>query len=333
MSPVAVIALSGWAAGVAVLAFAVVAKLSDWPQTKGRWPVRSALAAPGPVTAVEAIVVIAAVLPLATVPRFIAVTVVYFCYTVAAVRLRGRDCACFGSRLTSRFTPWHAVGCAAVAGLSALAATVPAVPVLVATTAAAGAGAAGAVLPWLLRQRRYGHGDVIDARHIDRIVIYGSDSCPVCTMLWDQQDHYRSFAGCPVEFRKDKPGDATSIATGRYPAAAAVGPDGSVLHGPVFGLGQIRDLLRITAVQVSSGRGGDTNARIRNAGRDRLRIRRTDSSRSLHPSTGNSVQNGVRGTRLLRALQRDHWLHVRLPALINGSTAGTGIPPGAALFT
>jgi hypothetical protein len=271
VSLVAVIALAGWAAGVAILAFAVVAKLSDWPETKGRWPVRSALATPTLVTAVEAAAVLAATLPLATMPRFIAVAVVYLCYAVTALTLRGRDCACFGSQLISRFTPWHAAGCAAVAVLSALAAT-SAVSVPAATTAAAAAavvGAGTAVLPWLLRQAQRGHAGAIDARHIDHIAIYGSDSCSVCAMLWDQQDYYRSFAGCAVAFRKGGQGDAGSIAIRRYPAAVAIGPDGSVVHGPVFGLSQIRDLLRATAVQVSSGRGGETNARVRSAYRDR----------------------------------------------------------------
>ncbi len=268
MSPVTVIALAGWAVGVAILAFAVVAKLSDWQQTNGRWPVKSALATPAVVTAVEVAAVLIAVLPLATSTRFIVIAVIYLAYAVAAVRLRGRDCACFGSRLTSRFTPWHAAGCAAVAALSALAAAVPGRSVLATTTAAAVAAVGGAALAVVLHWTQRGHIGGIDARHIDHVVIYGADGCSVCAMLWDQQDYYRSFAGCAVAFTKGGPDDDGSLAIRRYPAALAIGPDGGVVHGPVFGLSQIRDLLRATSVQVSSGKGGETSARVRNVGRD-----------------------------------------------------------------
>ena len=275
MSPAAVVALAGWAAGVAVLAFAVVAKLSDWAQTRARWPVRSALAGPVPVTTVEAAVVVLAVLPVATAPRFGTVAVVYLAYAVAAVRLRGRDCACFGS-LASRFTPWHAAGCVAVAALCVLgvAAPDPVTTATVAAVAAAGAGAVAALTARLLRGARLGAASAVDPARIDHVEIYGSDGCPVCAVLWDQQDYYRSFAGCAVTFLKDGPGGSVPGGSGmpairRYPAAAAIGPDGSVVHGPVFGLGQIRDLLRATLVQAASERGGEANARLRGAGRAR----------------------------------------------------------------
>jgi hypothetical protein len=82
---------------------------------------------------------------------------------------------------------------------------------------------------------------------IDHIVIYGSDACPVCAGLWDQRDRYRSLAGCPVEFRKAVDANDSELAAGTYPAAAGIGADGTVVSGPVWGLTQIRDLLRVTS--------------------------------------------------------------------------------------
>jgi hypothetical protein len=92
VSGLAVITLAAWVAGVGVLAFSVAAKLADWAATVARWPVSpSRLGGPLIVTMAEAGVVLAAVAPVVTAPRFWAVAALYGGYAVASIRLRGRD--------------------------------------------------------------------------------------------------------------------------------------------------------------------------------------------------------------------------------------------------
>ena len=108
--------------GIAVLALSLAAKLADWAETRMLWPVTGAvrwIAGPAQVTAVEGLVVAAALVPVTPVPaRLGSAGLLFAGYALAALRLRGHRCACFGSWIPARFTAGHAVVCAGVAVLA-----------------------------------------------------------------------------------------------------------------------------------------------------------------------------------------------------------------------
>ena len=257
------VALLAWAVGIAVLAFSVPTKLSSWPVTARAWPLTgrwsARLASPAVVTAVEMAVITVAVLPLPTGPRLATVGVVYAAYTAAAVVLLGRRCSCFGSWLTTRFTVWHVAGDGAVAAMSLAAAGAGGPPRLTATFVSGSAAAAGVLagLASALLLRRLGAPAVTPppARPelIDHVVIYGTDTCPYCATLWDQQAYYRSLAGRPVSWRELGADDHEPAAADGVPAAVGYSAEGARVAGPVSGLSAIRDLLAATAGPLAYG--------------------------------------------------------------------------------
>jgi hypothetical protein len=250
------LAVVGWAAGIAVLAFSVPAKLLAWSSTTQSWPMdgrwTSRVASPEVVTAAEAAVLAAAVAPLAVKPRLAAIGGVYAVYTGAAVVMLGRRCGCFGSKLTTRFTMWHVGGDALVAGLSLAAAAGPPPSRRSATLIAATTTAVGAVAGVTTMRRLRGTPpqrapvSALPTHAIDHVVIYGTDTCPYCATLWDQQDYYRMLADRPVTLRKLDPDDKGPAAAQEVPAAVGYNAHGDIVAGPVYGLSEIRDLLAAT---------------------------------------------------------------------------------------
>jgi hypothetical protein len=255
MSAATIIALGGWAVGTGVLAFSVMAKLTHWSATTAAWPLTGPrlrrVVSPAVATGAEIGVLVLAMVPIAAQLRLAVMGLLYGVYACAAVGLRGRSCGCFGTRLRTRFTAGHAVACAAVAGLCLVGVAQPAPARSMASVVAMAATAIGLVagLPWWSRLGRNQKRDSppIRGELIARIEVYGTDACPVCTTLWDQQAYYRSFASCPVVFRKVTSAQEPAIVDGGVPAAVGYNAQGELLHGPVHGLPAIRDLLAATA--------------------------------------------------------------------------------------
>jgi hypothetical protein len=104
--------------GVAVLALSFATKIADWAGTRALWPVTGAgrrIAGPSQVMAVEGVVVAAALAPGTPVPaRLGSIGLLFAAYALAALRLRGRRCACFGGWLPIRLSMAHVAACAGV---------------------------------------------------------------------------------------------------------------------------------------------------------------------------------------------------------------------------
>jgi hypothetical protein len=279
----AAVALVG---GVAVLALSFAAKLADWAATRVLWPVTGAvrrIAGPGPVTAVEGLVVAAALAPVTPVPvRLGSIGSLFAAYALAALRLRGHRCACFGSWIPARFTAGHAVACAGVAvpagggllggepggtGTGEWLASVEAATGLVL--------AALVALTALAVGRLRGRAAADRARPVtgvDRIVIFTAEACGFCAALEAQRDRYEAMTDRPVEFRQADSDEDVQAAGGMFPAAVAYGVDGAPVSAAAHGLAGIRDLLRRSASSAtpspaagsggSGGSGGTTKARV-----------------------------------------------------------------------
>lgn len=263
MTAVTIIALGGWAVGTGVLAFSVAAKVGHWSATGAAWPVTGPrlrrVASPAVATGAEIAVLVLSMAPIAAEPRLAVMGLLYGIYACAALGLRGRTCGCFGARLATRFTVGHAVACAVLSGLC-LAGLVTLQPAperwttsMVAITVTAIGLVAG--LPWWswLRGNRKQGSPPIRGELIARIDVYGSNSCPVCTTLWDQQAYYRSFTSCPVAFRNVTAQQEPAIIGGGLPAAVGYDAEGEVVHGPVHGLPAIRELLAATGTAATIG--------------------------------------------------------------------------------
>ncbi|MEV5754782.1 hypothetical protein AB0L00_43830 [Actinoallomurus sp. NPDC052308] len=232
--------------GVAVLALSVAAKLMDWETTRAVWPVTGglrALAGPTPVTVVEGLVAVTALLPAPVGVRLGLLGAVFAGYTVAALLMRGRRCACFGDWIPTRFTMTHAAGCAVVAVLALVGILGP--PGVWAAGAQAGAGLILALVAaaWF-RRRSAADGHAEPQADVHRIVIFTTESCRYCAALEAQRDRYQAMADCPVEFRRADGDEEVRAAGGAFPAAVAYGADGSAVSEAAHGLAAIRDLLR-----------------------------------------------------------------------------------------
>jgi hypothetical protein len=252
------------AGGVAVLALSLAAKLADWAETGMLWPVTGAarrIAGPAQVTAVEGVVVVAALAPVTPVPaRIGSVGLLFAAYALAALRLRGRRCACFGGWLPTRFTVGHAAACAGVAVLAGgglmggligggpggtgtgrawLASVEVAIGLVLAALVALTAVAVGR---WRERAAP-GHGRRPGAE-ADHIVIFTAEDCGFCTALKAQRAHYEAMTDRPVEFRQADSDEDVRAAGGMFPAAVAYGADGRPVSAAAHGLAEIRDLLR-----------------------------------------------------------------------------------------
>lgn len=240
--------------GVAVLALSLAAKLMDWDTTRVTWPVTGRLrtcAGPTQVTVVEGLVVATALVPCTVALRLGMLGAVFAAYAVAALVMRGRRCACFGSWIPTRFTAAHSAGCAAV-GVFAFASTLGPPAIWVATAeAGAGLAVAAAAVAWF-RHRSAGHVEA--PTDVDHIVIFTAESCRYCAALEAQRDRYEAMADCPVEFRRADGEEDARAAGGAFPAAVAYGADGSAISEAAHGLAAIRDLLRHSTAR--SGRAG-----------------------------------------------------------------------------
>ncbi|WP_328623209.1 hypothetical protein [Streptomyces sp. NBC_00354] len=267
--------LAALAAATAAMAFSITARLPHPPNGTGgagddtatadadaradrtaaaeraaAWPLTGRLGrlvTPGRATAAEATVLVLALLPLPAAWRLAALATLFACFATTALVLHGRACGCFGTRLAARLTYPHAAACALLAlTLTAGALASAPGPGTASITAAAGA-ATGAGLyfsPW---PRSPATPAVPPGRPelTDHIVIYGSTTCPLCTILWDQQDYYRSLSRVPLEFRTATKDDR-HITGGAVPAAVAYDHRDTPVTGPVHGLDHIRDLLHAT---------------------------------------------------------------------------------------
>ncbi|WP_433186704.1 hypothetical protein [Actinoallomurus sp. CA-150999] len=241
--------------GVAVLALSLAAKLTDWETTRVIWPMTGRsrrLAGPAQVTVAEGLVVVAALAPSPVPARLGLLGAVFTAYTIAALRMRGRRCACFGSWIPTRFTTGHAAGCAVVA-VAAFAGVIGPPGVWPACgEAAAGVGVAGAAVVWF--RRRSGTADLPAPADVDHIVIFTAESCPYCTALEAQRDRYEAMADCPVRFRRADTEEDATAAGGAFPAAVAYDANGIAISEAAHGLAAIRDLLRHSTTHSSRPR-------------------------------------------------------------------------------
>ncbi|MCO6010359.1 hypothetical protein NE236_35885 [Actinoallomurus purpureus] len=231
--------------GVAVLALSIAAKLTDWETTRVMWPVTGrprALAGPAPVTVAEGLAVVAALAPAPVPARLALLGAVFAAYTIAALLMRGRRCACFGSWIPTRFTTAHAAGCAVVAVAAFVGILGPPRTWLACVQAAAGLGAAGAAVVWF--RCRSGTGHVPAPADVDHIVIFTAESCRYCAALEAQRDRYEAMADCPVRFRRADAEEEVEAAGGAFPAAVAYDANGTAISEAAHGLVAIRDLLR-----------------------------------------------------------------------------------------
>lgn len=244
---------AAFALAVAVLAFSIVAKLSDWPATSSMWPVTGRprrIVGPAPVTTLEIVVVVWAVLPVPVTARMLAVGLLYLGYTAAAIALRGRRCTCFGGGLHTTFTARHAGLCGLLAVATSAGAALDPMGRIAVTAVAAGATTAGAVAAGRARRRRV-------RRNADKalpgrpeaaasVTVLGDDDCPICTALWEQRLELTAIAACDVDFRHATSETDRHVAGGRFPVAVAFDEDGAVVAGPVWGPVDIRRLLEAT---------------------------------------------------------------------------------------
>jgi hypothetical protein len=251
--------------GVAVLALSLAAKLADWAETRMLWPVTGAarrIAGPVQVTAVESVVVAAALAPVTPVPaRLASVGLLFAAYALVALRLRGHRCACFGSWLPTRFTGGHAAVCAGVAvlaggGLLGAGATGPGRPGGTGTGQAWLASvevSSGLILAALVALTALAVGQVRGratadrarpAAEVDHIVIFTAEDCAFCSALEAQRGRFEAMTDRPVEFRQADSDEDIRAAGGMFPAAVAYGADGRPVFAAAHGLAGIRDLLR-----------------------------------------------------------------------------------------
>ncbi|MFC5723981.1 hypothetical protein ACFP1Z_27825 [Streptomyces gamaensis] len=249
------------AAALAVVAFAVTAKLLDWPRTQLRWPVRGRaawLVGPVHVVVLETVVVLLVITPGGARPRCAVLAVLFLGYGVAAAVLRGRTCGCFGAGFTTRFGYGHAAACFLASGVLGAAAALVTVPAHTASLGAADAALTGAAVAaglWWPRARAEQRAtDPARIPLIERIVVYGSSDCPHCKGLWTHREQLAAISAHPVEFQLvDRlPGGenarraALAEAGGAVPAAVGYRADGQRVYGPAVGTVPIRDLLRAT---------------------------------------------------------------------------------------
>ncbi|MFE7115545.1 hypothetical protein ACFU99_08995 [Streptomyces sp. NPDC057654] len=232
-------------AGCGLMWVSVIAKLADRESTAVVWPVTGRLRrllGPHTVSAAECAAVAAMLAPLPVRLRLLLLTVCFSCYAVAAVVLRGRRCACFGSWSQTRFSMLHAAACAAVAalawwgmlcGLPSPAATI---------SAGSSVALASAAAAWMWRRSAARVRPPLSG--IDRFVIYTSESCPYCSALEAQRSRYEALTDRPVEFRLADTDEAAEQAGRAFPAAVGYDADGIAVTEPVHGLAQIRDALR-----------------------------------------------------------------------------------------
>jgi hypothetical protein len=270
--------------GVAALALSLAAKLADWAETRMLWPVTGAarrIAGPAQVTAVEGLVVAAALAPVTPVSaRLGAAGLLYAAYAGAALRLRGHRCACFGSWVPTRFTAGHAAACAGVAVLAG-GGLIGGGPI------GGGPGGTGAGAAWLASfeaatglvlaalvaltalavGRVRGRAAAERARpvaEVDHIVIFTAEHCGFCAALEAQRGRYAAMTDRPIEFRQADSDEDVQAAGGMFPAAVAYSADGRPVSAAAHGLAGIRDLLHRSALSTtpSPATAATTKARV-----------------------------------------------------------------------
>jgi hypothetical protein len=241
-------------AAVAVLAFSIVAKLSDWTATDSMWPITGRprrIAGPAQVLALELVIVGWAIAPVPAGVRMLAVGLLYVGYTATAIALRGRRCTCFGGAFHTTFTARHAglCGLLALVTLAGAANDPPARGALsAAATGAAAAGTAAAIAVWRRHARRRARSALPgQPEAAASVVILGDSDCPICAALWEQRLELTAIAACGVAFRHATDDADRRLADHRFPAAAAYDEHGTVVAGPVWGPVDIRRLLEATS--------------------------------------------------------------------------------------
>ncbi|MEU5306949.1 hypothetical protein ACH4YO_42000 [Streptomyces noursei] len=238
------------ATGCGLLWLSLVAKFTDRESTSIAWPVTGRfgqLLGPVAVSMAEALLVAVLLAPLPVAVRLLSLAGCFSAYAAAAVVLRGRQCACFGGWLSTRFSTLHAVGCVGVAVL-ALAGVPGGLSPRAATVVAAVSVAVASIVAVVLWRRAASHaGQAV--RDVRRFVIFTAESCTYCAALEAQRSRYEALTDKPVEFLQVDGEEDVERAGRMFPAAVGYDEDGVPVTEPVHGLSRIRDLLRRSAAE------------------------------------------------------------------------------------